>query len=117
MKIKDLIEKLQALDPEKEIKTIEASGWECEEETKTDFEIVEYESLILTNNVKEVLSLVKANEDIRLRAQKVGVKLWEIAYVYGVNDVTFTKKLRHELPINEKEKVFKIIESLRRRES
>jgi predicted KAP-like P-loop ATPase len=50
VKVKDLIEKLQALDPEKEIKTIEASGWECELETKTDIEIVDYESFKFNNS-------------------------------------------------------------------
>lgn len=48
MKVKELIELLQTLDPEKEIKTVVAFGWEYEEETNANIEVVPYES---TKNV------------------------------------------------------------------
>jgi hypothetical protein len=37
-----------------------------------------------------------ANETIRRAAQENGVRLWEVAERWGVHDVTFCKKMRHE---------------------
>lgn len=55
----------------------------------------------------------KANSDIRAEAKNSNVKLWEIAAMLGINDVTFTKKLRFELPDVEKERILEIIEQLK----
>lgn len=43
MKVKDLIIELQKLDQEKEIKVVKAGGYEYEEWTEEDIEIVKYE--------------------------------------------------------------------------
>ena len=55
----------------------------------------------------------KANSEIRAKAKNANVKLWEIAAKLGINDVTFTKKLRFELPGEEKAKILDIIEQIK----
>ena len=40
------------------------------------------------------------------------MKLWQIAEALGIADCTFSRKLRKELPREEKEKIFSIIERL-----
>ncbi len=52
------------------------------------------------------------NKEIREAAKAAGVKLWQVADVYGVNDGNFSRKLRRELPQSEKEKILAIIEEL-----
>jgi len=52
------------------------------------------------------------NQDIRTKAVECKVKLWQIASKLGLNDGNFSRKLRHELPQEEKEKIFAIIEKL-----
>jgi predicted XRE-type DNA-binding protein len=52
------------------------------------------------------------NEDIRQVAKTAGVKLWQVAEVVGVNDGNFSRKLRHELPEDEKQKILEIIDRL-----
>lgn len=54
-----------------------------------------------------------ANSDIRLSAEQAGVRLWQIAERLGINDGNFSRKLRRELPQEEKEKIFRIIENLK----
>ena len=54
----------------------------------------------------------KANSEIRAEAKNANVKLWEIAAMLGINDVTFTKKLRFELSDVEKSKILDIIEQI-----
>lgn len=52
------------------------------------------------------------NFEIRDAAQKAGVRLWQVAEEYGVNDGNFSRRLRKELPKEEKEKIMGIIEQL-----
>lgn len=52
------------------------------------------------------------NQDIRDAAKKSGIKLWQIAEKLGIWDATLSKKLRKELPQEEKEKIFGIISEL-----
>ena len=56
--------------------------------------------------------IILNNLEIRQAAKKAGVKLYEVAAVYGVNDGNFSRKLRWELPETEKVKIMQIIESL-----
>lgn len=58
----------------------------------------------------------KANLDIRSKATEAGVKLWQIAAGLGVNDVTFTKRLRFELSTEEKHRIFALIDEISKRE-
>lgn len=52
------------------------------------------------------------NNDVRQAAARAGVKLWQVADKLGVTDSTFSRKLRKELPQEEKEKVFAIVAEL-----
>lgn len=52
------------------------------------------------------------NLDVRQAAASVGVRLWKIADAIGLNDGNFSRKLRKELPEDEKQKIFGIIENL-----
>lgn len=56
--------------------------------------------------------MIKANQDIRNKVKQNNIKYWQVALKYGVNDVTFTKKLRVELSLKEKEKINCIIDEL-----
>lgn len=53
------------------------------------------------------------NEGIRQAASEAGVKLWQIAEGLGITDATFSRRLRRELPQEEKQKILKIIEHLK----
>lgn len=55
---------------------------------------------------------VTANREIRSEAKRRGVKLWQIADQLGINDGNFSRKLRKELPEEEKEKILAVIERI-----
>lgn len=52
------------------------------------------------------------NKDIKVKARKSGVLIWEIADRLGIADTTMSRKLRKELPDSEKQEIFKIIDEL-----
>jgi hypothetical protein len=54
----------------------------------------------------------KANQDIRKMIRDSGLKYWQVAERYGVNDGNFSRKLRTELPDKEKVKILMIISEL-----
>ena len=53
-----------------------------------------------------------ANKDIRDAAKRAGICLWQVAEKIGVNDGNFSRKLRKELPQQEKEHILRIIDTL-----
>jgi len=53
-----------------------------------------------------------ANTEIRIAAKSAGVCLWEVAAENGINDGNFSRKLRFELPQEEKGKILEIIDRL-----
>lgn len=53
-----------------------------------------------------------ANADIRKTAKTKGVMLWEVAKDIGISEPTMTRKMRVELPAEEKQRIFKIIDRL-----
>ena len=53
-----------------------------------------------------------SNQDIRRTAAGAGVKLWKIADALGIADCSLSRKLRKELPQEEKEEIFTIIQKL-----
>ena len=53
-----------------------------------------------------------ANAEIRAAAKNAGVCLWQIAERVGVNDGNFSRKLRRELPDQEKQEILQIIQDL-----
>ena len=56
----------------------------------------------------------QVNEDVRNAAKQAGIKLWMVGEAMSLADCNFSRKLRHELPQTEKEKIFGIIEKLAR---
>lgn len=57
---------------------------------------------------------MKKNLDLRQAIEKSGLYYWQIADALGVSDTTFSKRLRKELSVKEKEEVYDIIKHLRR---
>ena len=53
------------------------------------------------------------NQDIRSKAARAGIRLWEIAARLGMTDSNFSRKLRNELPDEEKQRIFSIIHDIR----
>lgn len=53
-----------------------------------------------------------ANMEIREKAKQTGIRLWEVADAFGLNDGNFSRKLRKELSGEDKEKVLAIIDRL-----
>ena len=52
------------------------------------------------------------NKEIRSAAKNAGVRLWQVAAAYGISDGNFSRKLRQELPQEEKGKILAIIDRL-----
>lgn len=52
------------------------------------------------------------NQDIRRAAAGAGVKLWQIAEAMHMADSSLSRKLRRELPPEEKAQVFAVIREL-----
>lgn len=52
------------------------------------------------------------NNELRDYAKGKGVKLWEIAEKLNINDGNFSRKLRKELPADEKERIKGIIDEI-----
>lgn len=55
---------------------------------------------------------IAANVEIREAAKRSGVKLWQIAENIGLSDATFSRKLRRELPEDERDRVLSVIKQL-----
>ena len=53
-----------------------------------------------------------SNLDVRTIAKENGVRLWEIADKLGISEPTITRKLRRELPADEKQKILAIIDEI-----
>lgn len=53
-----------------------------------------------------------ANEDLKRYARENGVKLWEIAAKFGINDGNFSRRLRKEFTPEIKENTFKLIDEI-----
>ena len=53
-----------------------------------------------------------ANLDIRANAERYGVKLWQVADELGIADTSLSRKLRRDLPPDERDKILSIIDKL-----
>ena len=53
-----------------------------------------------------------ANKEIRDAIKKTGLYKYQVAYLIGVNDCTFSKYLRRELPTEKRDQILSAIESL-----
>lgn len=52
------------------------------------------------------------NKEIRNAAGGHGLKLWEVAEAIGMNESAFSRKLRKELPPEEKQRILDAIDRL-----
>ena len=53
-----------------------------------------------------------ANRDVRSHAIEKGVLLWMVAEALGISDSSFSRKLRRELPVEERERILAIIDQI-----
>lgn len=53
-----------------------------------------------------------ANQDIRKAIKNADLKHWEVAELIGFSETTLVRKLRKELPEEEKKNILKIISEL-----
>lgn len=56
--------------------------------------------------------MTQNNLEIRQKAKEKGVLLWEVADALKISEATMTRKLRKELPPEEKSQLLNIIEKL-----
>ena len=54
----------------------------------------------------------RANTIIRTRAKEKGVKLWQLAAALNINDGNLSRKLRFELPEDERQRILSIIDEI-----
>ena len=54
----------------------------------------------------------RPNRDIRRAAAFSGVCRWQFAVSLGITDAKLSRKLRRELPADEKEKIMQIIKNI-----
>lgn len=52
------------------------------------------------------------NRDIRIEIAVAGLKQWQVAKALGIAEATFSRKLREELPKEEKAKILAAIKSI-----
>lgn len=76
--------------------------------------IIPEESIKRNNNFfeSEGILLCAANQDVRKKVASAGLRLWQLAEAMGIADYTLSRKLRKELPSDEKEEIFSIIAKL-----
>lgn len=55
-----------------------------------------------------------ANADIRMAVAGSGVRFWRIAEALSITDSSLSRKLRHELSNEEKQKILNIIDQLKK---
>ena len=53
-----------------------------------------------------------ANKDIRIACMENGVKFWQIALQLEISPETFTRRMRTEMPEEEKKRVFRAMERI-----
>lgn len=56
--------------------------------------------------------MMKPNQDVRNAVKESGFKLWELAEALGIYDGNLSRKLRRELPNDQKEHIFKVIDRM-----
>ena len=49
---------------------------------------------------------------IREKAKRAGVRLWEVAERLGIGDATLSRKLRHELPQKDQDRILALIDEI-----
>lgn len=57
------------------------------------------------------------NQDIRAYAKSKAVRLYEVADKLHISEPTMTRKMRYELPQEEKSRIFKAIDNIAERKA
>lgn len=60
---------------------------------------------------------MKANCEIRSECRNHGIKLWELAAWIGISEATMTRKLRQELPSEQRDHILSMIYKLAERKA
>ncbi len=60
---------------------------------------------------------MKANQEIRSECHKHNIKLWELAAWIGISEATMTRKLRRELPSEQRDHILCMIRKLAERKA
>ena len=55
----------------------------------------------------------RRNQDIREEARNSGIYLYKIAESMGISDITLMRKLRYEIPDDEKERIRRVLNELK----
>lgn len=53
-----------------------------------------------------------SNDEIKRIAKERGIPLWRIAEKLGIRDYMLSRKMRHDLPQEEQERIIEIIDTL-----
>lgn len=57
--------------------------------------------------------MYEKNKDIRLAFKEAGLKHWQVAYALGISEATMVRRLRQELPKEEKSHILQTVEKLK----
>lgn len=58
-----------------------------------------------------------ANESIRNAAHNKRIRMWEIADMLNVSENTLYRKMRYEMPLEEQQRILRVIDELSKKES
>ena len=53
------------------------------------------------------------NKTIRSAVKSSGIRQWQIAEALGINEFSFSRMLRHELPQIKQEQILKVIDQIK----
>ena len=56
--------------------------------------------------------MMKPNQDVRNAVKEIGFRLWELAEALGIYDGNLSRKLRRELPTDQKEHILRTIDRM-----
>lgn len=59
---------------------------------------------------------MNVNTDVKNSIKKAGLRQWQVADVLNCNESVFSRKMRKELPLEEKQRIFEAIEKLSKEE-
>lgn len=57
--------------------------------------------------------MCEKNPEIRRALKEAGVKHWQAAYAMGISEATMVRRLRRELPEEEKARILAVIKQLK----
>lgn len=69
--------------------------------------------VILSQQQKRKRGVKMSGAEVKKRILAAGLKIWQVAYAFGVTDGNFSRKLRRDFSEEDTEKVLSIIEKLK----